>query len=197
MRGFNFTYETVRGWEARFAPMLSQHLKRRRRGHAGTSWYVDETYIKVDGYWQYLYRAIDRDGNLVDVRLSESRDLAAAEAFFEQAVATVGHKPERVTTDKHSAYPQAIQATLGFTVIHRVNQYLNNQIEQDHRALKQRYYPMRGFGSSASAARFCVAHEELRQYFHLSTPDKHLSPTLRRQRFQQHCSDLLSAWKAA
>src|SRR5512135_3245104 len=64
MRGFNFTYETVRGWEAHFAPMLSRHLKRRRRGQAGTSWYVDETYIKVDGHWQYLYRAIDRDGNL-------------------------------------------------------------------------------------------------------------------------------------
>jgi len=125
MRGFTFTHETVRDWETRFAPLLSNQLKRRRRGQAGKSWYVD-------GCWQYLYRAIDRDGNLVDIRLSATRDLEASQAFFEQALATVGHKPERVTTDKHAAYPQAIQATLGFTVIHRTNPYLNNRIERDH-----------------------------------------------------------------
>jgi len=198
MRGFTFSHETVRDWEARFAPLLSEQLKRRRRGQAGKSWHVDETYLKVDGCWQYLYRAIDRDGNLVDIRLSATRDLEAAQAFFEQALATVGYKPERVTADKHAAYPQAIQAVLGFTVIHRTSQYLNNRIEQDHRAFKQRYYPMRGFGNAVSATRFCTAYEEIRQYFRLATTTPK-SPSLvqQRQHIQQRCIDLFAAWQAA
>ncbi len=147
VRGYEFTYETVREWEERFAPLLSAQLKAKRRGQAGPSWYTDETYVKIKGHWHYLYRAIDRDGNLVDTMLSETRDLAAAKAFFKQALATVGHKPERVTTDGHDSYPRAIRNTLGRKVEHRTNRYLNNRIEQDHRAVKQRYYPMRGFGS--------------------------------------------------
>jgi putative transposase len=99
-----FTHEAVREWEARFAPLLSAHLKAKRRGQAGTSSYVDETYMKVNGQWHYLYRAIDRDGNLVDTMLSPTRDLAAAKSFFKQAVATVGHKTNHVTTDKHPSY---------------------------------------------------------------------------------------------
>ncbi len=164
-RGVVFTHETVRDWEARFAPLLSDRLRAKRHDRAGASWYVDETYIKVSGSWCYLYRAIDRDGRLVDAMLSETRDLEAARRFFRQAVATVGHRPERVTTDGHDAYPRAIRETLGEGVAHRTCRYLNNRIEQDHRSVKQRYYPMRGFGSVASAGRFCRAHEEQRQYF--------------------------------
>ena len=98
-RGFEFTHEAVRDWEARFAPLLAEHLRAKRRGHAGRSWYVDETYVKVNGAWCSLDRAIDREGNLVDARLSETRDMDGAQRFFRQAVATVGHCPDRVTTD--------------------------------------------------------------------------------------------------
>ena len=164
-RGFAFTHEAGRDWEARFAPLLADHLRTRRRGQAGTSWHVDETYVKVHGNWCYLYRAIDRDGNLVDSMLSEKRDMKAAKRFFRQAVDVVGHAPERVTTDGHDAYPRAVRETLGNEVIHRCNHYLNHRIEQDHRGIKQRYYPMRGFGSVESAARFCRAFDELRHYF--------------------------------
>jgi putative transposase len=164
-RGFVFTHETVRDWEKRFAPLIADQLRRKRRGQAGRSWYVDETYIKVHGKWCYLYRAIDHDGNLVDSRLSEKRDMDAAKQFFEQAVAVVGHAPEQVTTDGHRSYPRAIRETMGIDVLHRTNVYLNNRIEQDHRGIKQRYYPMRGFGTFVSAARFCCAFDEVRNYF--------------------------------
>ena len=97
--------------------------------------------------------------------LSETRDLDAAKRFFRQARGAVGHVPEKVTTDGHHAHPRAIRATLGRKVRHRCNRYLNNKMEQDHRGIKQRYYPMRGFGSFASAARFCVASDELRDHF--------------------------------
>ena len=113
----------------------------------------------------YLYRAIDRDGNLVDSLLSETRDMDAAKRFLTGAAQVVGHLPEQVTTDRHTAYPRAIRETLGAAVEHRANQYLNNRLEQDHRGIKQRYYPMRGFGSVTGAARFCRAYDELRDHF--------------------------------
>jgi transposase-like protein len=111
-----------------------------------------------------LYRVIDADGNLVDSRLSEKRDMEAAQQFFKQVLAVVGHVPEQVTTDGHASYPRAVRETVGGHVQHRTSKYLNNRLEQDHRGIKQRYYPMHGFGSFDSAARFCSAFDELRHY---------------------------------
>jgi transposase-like protein len=112
-RGITFTHETVRDWEARFAPLLTARLRAKRGGAVGRKWYVDETYVKVAGAWCYLYRAIDRDGNLVDSMLSQTRDLEAATRFFQRAVQVLGHGPEQVTTDGHTAYPRAIREALG------------------------------------------------------------------------------------
>ncbi len=165
-RGFELTHEAVRDWEAHFAPLLADQLRAKRRGLAGRSWYVDETYVSVKGTW------CDRDGNLVDSMVSEKRDMEAAKRFFKQAVDVVGHIPERVTTDGHDSYPRAIRETLGSDVLHRTNRYLNNRLEQDHRGIKQRYYPMRGFGSVASASRFCRAFDEVRHFFRFRTTMK-------------------------
>jgi len=164
-RGFVFTHETVRDWEARFAPLLIEHLRSKRHGRPGAKWHADETYLKVDGRWCSLYRAIARAGNLVEALLREKRAMAAARRFFARALATVGHAPAPVTTEGHDAYPRAIRETLGSGVRHRTSRYKHNRIEQDHRAIKQRYYPLRGFGSFAAAARLCLAFEEQRQYF--------------------------------
>src|ERR1700677_560179 len=90
IRGIVFSHEAVRDWEAKLAPALAEGLRRRRRGKIGKSWYADETYIKVQGRWCYLYRAIDRSGALVDVRLSETRDMEAAKAFFRSAKIVTG-----------------------------------------------------------------------------------------------------------
>ncbi len=166
-RGFAFTHEAIREWETRFAPLIGEQVRTKRRGQAGKSWYGDETYLKVHGKWCYLYRAIDGDGNLVESPLSEKRDMEAAQKFFEQAVVVVGHAPETVTTDGHRSYPRAIRETIGCEVEHRTNKYLNNRLEQDHRGIKQRYYPMRGFGTVEAAARFCCAFDELRNSFRL------------------------------
>ena len=78
LRGFEFTHEAVRDWEERFAPLLAEHIRRKRQGKPGRRWYVDETYLKIKGKWSYLYRAIDRQGNLVDSMLSATRDMTAA-----------------------------------------------------------------------------------------------------------------------
>jgi putative transposase len=163
-RGIVFTHEAVREWEARLAPQLSETLRNHRRGRIGPSWYCDETYLKVKGRGVYLYRAIDRDGNLVDVFLSERQDQAAAEAFFRSARAVTDVVPARVTTDGHGAYPGAIKTELGAEVTHRTNRYLNNHLEQDHRGIKQRTHPMCGFKDFVSAERFCRGYEEVRNF---------------------------------
>lgn len=165
LRGFSFTHETVRDWEIRFGPLLAEHLRRKRHKHAGQCWYVDETYVAVKGQWAYLYRAIDSDGRLVDALLSEHRDLTAAKKFFESARSLVGRKPKQVTTDGHTPYPRAIQETLGKRVEHRIISCLGNPIEQDHRGIKQRYYPTLGFKALVTAAGFCRVCDEVRNYF--------------------------------
>ncbi|MDP9375557.1 MAG: IS6 family transposase [Chloroflexota bacterium] len=197
-RGVLFTHEAVREWEARFAPLLTARLRAQRRGRAGRSWHVDETSIKVQGAWCYLYRAIDRDGNLVDARLSETRDLAAAQQFFRQAVETGGRTPERVTTDGHDAYPRAIRETLGDAVAQRCSRYKNNRVEQDHRGVKQRYYPMRGFGNVTAAGRFCRAHEEQRHYFRArSRPHERVPLADQRDLFRTRWTAVLTELAAA
>jgi transposase-like protein len=155
----------VRAWKAKLLPVMGDLLRKRRFGKrqvSGASWYVDETYLKVRGRWTYLYRAIDRDGNLIDAMLSEHRDMKAAKAFFRSARATTGFRPDRVTTDGHGSYPRAIRSVLGRTVRHRTSAYMNNRLEQDHRGIKGRIRCMRGFKSHAAADRFFREHGELR-----------------------------------
>ena len=165
LRGFEFTHEAVRDWEERLAPLLTEQIRRKRKGKVGRHWYVDETYVKVKGKWCYVYRAIDREGNLVDSMLSATRDMVAAQRFFRSTQSMVSQAPKQVTTDGHDSYPWAIREVLGPDVQHRCSAYLNRRIERDHRAVKQRYYPMLGFGEFRSAQRFCRAFEEVRQYF--------------------------------
>jgi putative transposase len=102
-RGLVFTHEAVREWEMKLAPSVSETLRTRRYGTVGTSWYVDETSLQVQGHWCYVYRASERDGHLTDARLSDTRDLAAAEAFFRSAWTVTGVTPDRMTTDGHDA----------------------------------------------------------------------------------------------
>jgi putative transposase len=180
------------------APLLGETLRKRRYGTVGASWYVDETYVRVDGRWQYLYRVIDRDRNLVDVRLSDTRDLAAAEAFFRSAWAVTGVIPDRITTDGHDAYPRAIRNVFGDRVLHRTNRYLNNHLEQDHRGIKQRYRPMGGFKHGITAARFCRLFDEARAFLRpLSYRNQPLSLQQRRATHQEQFAQLMSLMATA
>jgi putative transposase len=159
---------------------------------------VDETYIKVQGQWCYLYRAIDRDGHLIDVRLSETRDLAAAEAFFRSAWTVTGTIPDRITTDGHDAYPRAIRNVFGDRVLHRTNRHLNNHLEQDHRGIKQRYRPTCGLKTFATAVRFCHCFEEIRAFLR---PQSHRNQPLtlaqRRRTHQERFTQLMGVIAAA
>src|SRR3954454_10192253 len=201
VRGITFSHEAVRDWEAKLAPLLADELRRRRHGRGGARgrhWHVDETYLKVRGRWCYLYRAIDRDGNLVDTMLSEHRDMAAAQAFFRSAKAATGVTPERVTIDGHGSYPRAIRSTLGRQIVHRTSAYKNNRLEQDHRGVKGRTRCMRGFKSFASAERFCRSYDELRNLLRLRTRhNQYVSARRRRLLHLRRASSVLAILEAA
>ena len=117
--------------------------------------------------------------------------MAAAKAFFRGAREVAREAPERVTTDGHDSYPRAIREELGETVLHRTNRYLNNWIEQDHRGIKQRYEPIRGFGSFESAGRFCRAFDELRSFYRVpGVRGTRMSLAARRRHHQQRTANL-------
>ena len=154
------------------------------------------TYITVHGVWCSLYRAIDADGNLVDSMLSERRDMdarvpACGCRFFARSLEVARRAPEKVTTDGHDAYPRAIREILGEGVVHRCSQYLNNWLEQDHRGITQCSYPLCGFGRYRSAARFCTAHNGVRDHFRHRTRMHEVVPLgVQRERFRARLAEL-------
>jgi putative transposase len=145
-RGVFVDHSTLHRWSIKMLPVLAAAFRRRKRP-VGRSWRMDETYVKINGQWKYLYRAVDRDGHTVDFLLRAKRDHAAARAFFERAMDLHG-VPEKITIDKSGANTAAImsmQADSGLPIEMRQSKYLNNLIEQDHRAVKRITRPMLGF----------------------------------------------------
>jgi putative transposase len=145
-RGISVDHSTVHRWAIKLLPVLEKAFLRSKR-KVGRSWRMDETYIKVRGEWKYLYRAVDKAGHTVDFLLQAHRDKVAARRFFEQAVERNG-APEKVTIDKSGsnvAALEAMNAGRGKGIVVRQVKYLNNIVEQDHRAIKRRTRPMLGF----------------------------------------------------
>jgi transposase, IS6 family len=159
-RGIAVDPSTVYDWVKTFTPRFIA-AARVHRAPVSRRWRVDETYIKIRKQWHYLFRAIDDAGQIVDVYLSDRRDRAAAQAFFEGALATSTVTPSRVTTDKAKCYPPALRPVLP-DVEHRTSKYLNNGLERDHQHLKGRMRPMRGFKTLGSAGNFSRGHALIR-----------------------------------
>ncbi len=160
-RGISVDHATIHRWTVHYAPLLLGRFNHRKRAVTGR-WHIDETYIKVRGQWRYLYRAIDSNGDTVEFWFSERRNLAAAKRFLNRALKRHG-RPERIVIDGSQANREAILACDTESRLQdrsrrklkpiRIRQscYLNNRIEQDHRAIKRRVRPMLGFKSMASA----------------------------------------------
>jgi putative transposase len=149
-RGIAVDHSTRHRWVIRLVPLLDKAFRRHKRS-VGRRWPMDETYIKINGQWKYLYRAVDTTGQTIDFLLTAKRDAAAALRFFRKAIRHHG-EPEGVTIDKSGANTAAL-ATLNAdksdeeTITVRQSKYLNNLVEQDHRNIKRRIRPMLGFKS--------------------------------------------------
>lgn len=155
-RGLSIAHTTILRWVQRYAPEFDKRWSRFSTS-TGTSWRVDETYIRIRGQWAYLYRAVDASGKTVDFRLSTRRNAASAKAFFRKAARSQGRSPVAITLDGYAASHRAVrelqqQGRLPDLTELRSSKYLNNLIEQDHRNVKSRLGPMLGLKSFTSAA---------------------------------------------
>jgi transposase-like protein len=165
-RGLMVDHTTVYRWVQAYAPELDKRCRSHLRP-TNDSWRVDETYIKVKGEWKYLYRAVDSEGNTLDFMLSAKRDARAAERFFRKAMnAAHNQKPRVINVDKNAAYPPAVDElkadqTLEETTELRPVKYLNNIVEQDHRAIKRLVNPGMGFSSFNTARRTIRGYEAM------------------------------------
>jgi transposase, IS6 family len=165
-RGLHADHVTVWRWVQRYAPEMERRLRSELKP-TNDSWRVDETYIRVKGKWVYLYRAVDSTGATIDFLLSAKPGAAAAERFLSKALGGANHpEPRVINTDKHAAYPPAIvrlkaEGALEEDCQHRPVQYLNNVLEQDHRAIKRRVRASQHFRSFWGAWRTIAGYEAI------------------------------------
>jgi len=148
-RGIEVDHVTLYRWVQRFTPLLIDAAQPCRHV-AGDRWFVDETYVKVSGVWRYVYRAVDQQGQVIDVYVSQRRDIAAARTFFTAAL-TVHGIPTEVITDRAPALVNVIEDLMP-AAMHNTGQYENNRVESDHGRLKARLRPMRGLKTDRTAS---------------------------------------------
>ena len=153
---------TVHRWAIKVLPVLATLVRRRKRA-VGRSWRLNETYLKVSGEWTYLYRAVDKHGDTVDFLLPPTRDKAAALRFLERAI-ELHDVPEKISIDKSGANAAAIESLkdqIGVEIELSQSKYLNNLVEQDHRAIKRITRPMMRFKAFGSARTIIASIETM------------------------------------
>jgi putative transposase len=164
-RGVEVSYESIRLWCIKFGTKYARRLKRKHRGY-GDTFYIDEVFVKISGKQHYLWRAVDQDGEIVDVYLQAKRDGAAAKRFFKRLLRSHGDEPRKIVTDKLRSYGVAHRELMP-DVIHDDSQYANNRAEQSHEPTRVRERGMRKFKSVKQAQRFLGAHAAVSNLFNL------------------------------
>ncbi|MFC9643869.1 IS6 family transposase [Streptomyces mirabilis] len=174
-RGVIVSYETIRRWCAKFGQAYANGL-RRRRPRPGDKWHLDEVFIKVNGVQKYLWRAVDQDGNVLDILVQNRRDKAAARRFFRRLMKKTRSVPRVIVTDKLRSYGAAHREVM-HSVEHRSHKGLNNRAENSHQPTRQRERAMKGFRSVGAAQRFLSTFSGISPHFrphrHLMTASQH------------------------
>jgi putative transposase len=183
-RGITVTYETIRQWCQKFGPTYARKLKK-RQGRLGDTWHIDEVFVSIQGERHYLWRAVDQDGDTLDILVQRRRNKHAAVRFFRRLLKGQGREPRWMMTDKLKSYDAAHRAVMP-TVEHINHVYANNRAEVSHQPTRQQEYHMRGFASSTQAQRFLTLHGLTQNLFRLG---RHLMQAvnyrlLRTQAFQ-------------
>ena len=168
-RGIVVSHEAIRQWCDRFGPQYAAGL-RRRRPQAGDKWHLDEVYLKINGKRQYLWRAVDQDGNVLDILVQSWRNAKAAKWFMAKLMKKQRRVPRVMVTDKLKSYGTAHRELMG-SVEHRSHKGLNNRAENSHQPTRQRERAMKGFRSPGGAQKFLATFSRISPHFR---PHRHL-----------------------
>ena len=165
-RGVTVTYETIRQWCQKFGPAYARKLKK-RQGRLGDTWHIDEVFVTIQGERHYLYRAVDQDGDVIDILVQRRRNQRAAERFFCRLLKGQGCEPRWLITDKLKSYGAAHRTMM--PMVNHINQvYANNRAEVSHEPTRQRERAMRRFKSPRQAQEFLTLHGLTQNLFRLS-----------------------------
>ena len=188
-RVIEVSYEAIRLWCIKFGPKYASRRRRRHQGY-GDTFYLDEVFVRIRGIQHYLWRAIDQDGEVVDVFLQRRRDGNAAKCFFKRLLRASGSEPRRIVTDKLRSYGVAHRELIPDT-IHDTSQYANNRAELSHQPTRVRERGMRKFKSVQQAQHFLNTHVAVYNLFNLG---RHLISAEHYQLFRQRA---FASWKCA
>jgi putative transposase len=180
-RGIIVTYEAIRKWCRKFGQQYANQL-RRRRPRSGDKWPFDEVFLTINGARHYLWRAVDQDGNVLDILVQRRRDKKAAKKFFRKLLKGLTYVPRVIITDQLKSYGAAKREILP-SVEHRQHRYPNNRAENSHQPTRQRERRMQGFKSAGHAQQFLAVYGPIAQHFR---PRRHrLSASAYRQEMGQ------------
>ena len=188
-RGIAVSYESIRLWCIKFGPKYARRLRRRHQGY-GDTFHLDEVFVKIQGVRHYLWRAVDQDGEVVDVFLQRRRDGKAAKRFFKRLLRASRNEPRRIVTDKLRSYGVAHRELIPDT-LHDTSQYANNRAELSHQPTRVRERGMRRFKSIHQAQRFLATHAAVYNLFNLG---RHLISAEHYRLFRQRA---FVSWKCA
>lgn len=186
-RGVTLSHESVRYWCRKFGQVYANRL-RRRRPRPGDKWHLDEVFLSIKGERQYLWRAVDQDGNVLDILVQRRRDKHAAKKFFRKLLKGLTYVPRVIITDQLKSYEAAKREILP-GVEHRQHRYLNNRAENSHQPTRQRERTMRRFKSAGHAQRFLSAHGPILSHFR---PRRH---RLRARDYRQEMAYRRHIWR--
>jgi putative transposase len=188
-RGIIVSYETIRRWVIHFGPTVAADLRRRRpKPHA--TWHLDEVYLKINGRMVYLWRAVDAEGEVLDVLIQSRRNKAAALKLMRKLLKKCAFVPDRLVTDDLRSY-RAAANELGLAGRHDRGRWRNNRAENSHQPTRRRERKMQGFKSAGSAQRFLSAHAAIQNTFYVQ---RHLTSARTHRTFREAA---MNTWRAA
>jgi putative transposase len=189
-RGAAVSYETVRRWVNHFGPMIAADLRKRRpRPH--TTWHLDEVYLKIDGRMVYLWRAVDAEGEVLDVLVQFRRNKHAAMKLMRQLLKKYAFVPERLVTDDLRAYGAAFQDLGMERRRHERGRWKNNRAENSHQPTRRRERKMQRFKSSGSAQKFLSTHAAVYNTFNVQ---RHLASATTHRALR---AEAMTVWRTA
>ena len=190
-RGIDICHETVRLWWNRFGPIFAAEIRKRRvhnhRCYSPWRWHLDEVFVRINGETHYLWRAVDHEGEVLEVFATKRRDRKAALSFLKRTMKCYG-RPRAIVTDRLRSYGAAMK-DMGIEVRQVCGRWLNNRAENSHQPFRRRERAMAKFREQKTLQKFAAVHASIHNHFNLQ---RHLN---HREIFKQNRSAALAEWR--